>query len=235
MNDTLVMALLAFLVVDVLALLGILFYKLHKEAVRKKIRHFGDRAEETVKEYLETEFPGAAFFHDVFLKTRHGSTQVDHILICKWGLYIIETKSHNGRINVGKKEWTQIYGEKVVRFHSPVLQNESHQRAMKYLLSSHRTLKNIPVRGLVVFTSKKVHFSKRPTGVLRLEELAPYIKSGGTETRRNALLTANPNRSYLTSKKIAALEKVIGRNLVRSHGRRRLHEKTVRNLNRSRY
>lgn len=235
MTETLLYALLAFLIVDLAALLGLLLYKLHKEALRQKIRHFGDRAEETVKEYLETEFPGAEMFHNVFLKTKSGSTQVDHILISKWGLFVIETKSHNGKINVGKKEWVQIYGEKVVRFHSPVLQNESHQRALKNILDHHRALRKIPVRGLVVFTSKKVSFSKRVTGVLRLNELAPYIKSGGTETRRNAHLTANSHISYLTRQKITLLEKAIRRGLVRSHGRRRLHEKTVRNLNGNRY
>lgn len=235
MTETVLYALLAFVAVDVIAILALLLYKIHKEAVHSKIRHFGDRAELEVKEYLEREFPGAALFHNVFLKTRRGSTQIDHILVSKWGLFIIETKSHNGRINVGKKEWVQIYGEKVVRFHSPVLQNESHQRALRNILASHRSLRNVPVRGLVVFTSKKVHFSKRVTGVLRLEELAPYIKSGGTETRRHAVLTANAHISYLTRQKISAIEKVIGRNLVRSAGRRRLHERTVRNLNRNRY
>ncbi len=231
MSGNLRYALLTFVAVDVFALLGLLFYKIHKEAHRQKIRHFGDLAEETVKEYLEKEFPGAAIFHNVFLKTRNASTQIDHILISKWGLFIIETKSHNGRINIGKREWVQIYGEKVVHFHSPVLQNESHQRALKNILAKHRTLKKIPVRGLVVFTSKKVQFSKKITGVLRLDELAPYIKSGGKETRRNAVLTASSHISYLTKQKITALEKVIKRNLVRSQRRKRLHEKTVRNLN----
>jgi len=160
MTEKILYALLAFFIVDLAALLGLFLYKLHKEAVRKKIRHFGDRAEETVREYLEAEFPGAEMFHNVFLKTKNGSTQVDHILISKWGLFVIETKSHNGKINVGKKEWVQIYGEKVVRFHSPVLQNESHQRALKSILERHRALRKIPVRGLVVFTSKKVSFPK---------------------------------------------------------------------------
>lgn len=235
MTEKFLYGLLAFFIVDLAALLALLFYKLHKEAVRQKIRHFGDRAEEAVREYLETEFPSAEMFHNVFLKTKNGSTQVDHILISKWGLFVIETKSHNGKINVGKREWVQIYGEKVVRFHSPVLQNESHQRALKNILKNHRSLRKIPIYGLVVFTSKKVSFSKRVTGVLRLEEVAPYIKSGGTETRRSAHLTANSHISYLTRQKITQLEKVIRRNLVRSHGRRRLHEKAMRNMNENRY
>lgn len=234
MNDSVLYAVLAFLIVDAAALLGLILYKLHKAAVRRRILHYGDHAEREVKEYLEYNFPGAVILHDVFLKTRRGSTQIDHILISKWGLFLIETKSHNGRINVGKREWVQIYGEKVVRFHSPVLQNESHQRALRHVLSPYRALKGVPVRGLVVFTSKKVHFSKRVTGVLRLDELAPFIKSGGTETRSRAVLTAKGHQKYLTRQKISALEKVIRRNLVHSPGNRYRHEKTVRHLNETR-
>lgn len=230
MSKDFISVIIIFFVVDTVALLGLLIYKIAKEIKHRKIRHFGDRAEEEVAKTIREEFPGSILLNNVFLKTNRGSTQLDHILISKWGVFVIETKSHNGRINVGKKEWVQIYGDKVVRFHSPLLQNQSHIRALETLLQKHRSFRKIRVKGLVVFTSKKVSFSHRKDGVIRLSELSPYIKSGGESLNRRALLTAHPGRQYLTSQKMEALEKYIRKNRVKSTRKRNLHEKTVRNL-----
>ncbi len=233
MKEPLHLILLIFLSVDALALLLLLIFKIKKEIKRNKIRHFGDRAEEEVSLLLKEEFPGSVVMDNVFLKTARGSTQIDHILLCKWGIYVIETKSHNGKITPGKKEWVQIYGEKVVRFHSPLLQNEIHKKALSHLLKKHRSLSRIPVKGVVVFTSNKMHFAKEVEGVVRLRELSPYIKSGGKTRSRRTLLTASPSVQYLTRQKIASLEKVILRNSLKSQRKRKIHEKKLRKLDRS--
>ena len=232
MKDSIFPIIIVFLVVDTLALLSLLIYKILKEYRRHKIRHFGDWAEEVVAETIREEFPGSILLNNIFLKTPHGSTQLDHILLCKWGIFVIETKSHNGKINIGKKEWVQIYGDKVVHFHSPLLQNQIHVKALEQTLKKHRALAKMKVSGIVVFTSKKVSFSKRPEGVLRLHELSPYIKSGGQSTNRRELLTARPGRRYLTRQKMEAVEKAIRKNSVKSSRKQNLHEKKVRNLDR---
>ena len=157
-----------FLSFDLAVLLWLAISSLRRRLLRQKILHFGDKAEEEVSEILHRDFPGAVILNNVYLRSGRGSTQLDHILICKWGLFVIETKSHNGRIQIDEKEWTQFYGDKIVRFHSPILQNESHVRALDRVLKQHRHLQNIRITGLVVFTSRKMHFSKRKEGVLRL-------------------------------------------------------------------
>ena len=167
--------LFVFLLLDFAVLLILAVYGIYRHLRRRKILHYGDRAEETVSQALESDFPGGVVLNNVYLKTDRGTTQLDHILICKWGVYVIETKSHNGRIQIEKKEWVQFYKDKILRFHSPLLQNESHVHALERVLKKHRAFQNIKVQGLVVFTSKKVHFSKRQDGVLRLDELSPYI------------------------------------------------------------
>lgn len=225
--------LLIFLSVDALALLILLLFRIRKEIRRNRIRHFGDRAEEAVAEYIEKEFPGACLMNNVFLKTERATTQIDHILLCKWGVFVIETKSHNGKINIEDRRWVQIYKDKVVRFHSPIKQNESHVRALVRVLSRSRSLGKIPVKGIVVFTSKKVHFSKRCPGVIRLEELSHFIKSGGEIRKTRGALTAKPGTFYLNRAKIQALEKWIRKMSVRSRKRKREHERAVRSLDRS--
>ncbi len=224
-----------FLSIDFIVLLGIIISIIHKAHLRKKVLHFGDKAEEEVSETLKKEFPGAVVLDNVYLKSGRGSTQLDHILICKWGLFVIETKSHNGRIQIDKKEWTQFYKEKIVRFRSPILQNESHVRALEQVLRKHRALQRVKVKGLVVFTSKKAHFSKRQDGVLRMEEVSPYVKSGGKTMSRRAILTGSANRCYLTRQKIALIERQIRKHALKRRRDRKEHNRKLRSLDRRHY
>lgn len=221
-----------FLSLDAAVLLCLLVWKIRKELQHRRIRHYGDRAEEEVISYIEREFPGAILLNNVFLKTESATTQLDHILLCKWGVFVIETKSHNGKIRCEGKRWVQIYGDKVVKFHSPLLQNEIHRKALVRVLRRSKRFRDLPVKGLVVFTSKKVYFSQRHDGVLRLSELAPFIKSGGKTTQINRrAVTAKPGRGYLTRAKLEALEKWIRRAKVRSIKRKREHEKQQKRMN----
>lgn len=224
-----------FLSIDFLVLIGLGVSAILKARHRRQILHFGDKAEEEVSKALQQEFPGAVVLNNVYLKSGRGTTQLDHILICKWGLFVIETKSHNGRIQIDKKEWTQFYKDKIVRFRSPLLQNESHVRALEQVLKRHRALQRIKVQGLVVFTSKKVHFSKRQNGVLRIEELSPYIKSGGKTYSRRTLLTGSSCRSYLTGQKIGLIERQIRKHALKGRKNRQDHNRKLRSLDRRYY
>lgn len=232
MSDAIKTVLFVFLAVDSVALLAFIVYKIIGEIRRNKVRHFGDRAEEIVAETCRREFPGAVLLNDVFLKNGNSVTQIDHILISKWGVAIIETKSHNGRIIPGEREWVQMYQDKVVRFHSPIRQNESHVRALQKLLKSQRVAQDVKVLGVVVFTSRKVHFEKRQKGVIRLSALSPYVKTGGTRTDARGGLTAPVGMRYLNRKKIVQIEKIIRKHSVKGFGKRRYHEKLVRRMDR---
>ena len=229
-DATLVTLLIIFAAVNVAALGVFLFFRLRDRAKREEVRHYGDRAEEKVARTIEREFPGAVLMNNVFLKTRRGTTQIDHILLCKWGLYVIETKSHNGRIVVEEREWTQIYGEKVIHFHSPVRQNNSHVIALRHALEGKRNVPRVNVQGLVVFTSRKVSFSRQVKGVVRLGELGRVIK-GSSSSREG--VTAAPGRRDLNSRQIAALEKAIRKSCARGGAARRRHERRVREIDRN--
>ncbi len=225
-----------FLSVDALVLLLLLILHIRRTLRQNRIRHYGDRAEEEVKQYLQTQFPNATLLHNVFLKTEHGVTQIDHILLCKWGVFVIETKSHNGRIDTEKREWVQIYKDKVIRFHSPVLQNETHRMALVRILKKNPAFRSLRVTGLVVFTSQKVSFSRRPEGVLRLSELAQVIKSGSkTGFSRHSAFTAKPGSHYLSSAKQKSLEKWIRKHCTRSRKLTKDHLRSVRTLDRNGY
>ena len=229
-DPTLLTLLIIFAAVNVAAQGVFLFFRLKDRAKREEVRHYGDYAEKRVAETIRREFPGGVLMNNVFLKTGRGSTQIDHLLLCKWGLYVIETKSHNGRILVEDREWTQIYGEKVIRFHSPVRQNKSHVNALRSVLDGKRGIPRVNVMGLVVFTSRRVSFSRQVKGVVRLSELGRTIK-GSASSREG--VTAAPGRKYLNSREIAALEKAIRKSCVRGRAARRRHERRVREIDRN--
>ena len=90
-------------------------------------------------------------FNDVILSTRYGSTQIDHIVISTYGIFVIETKNYSGWIHGGEKSeyWTQTFYRKKTKFRNPVKQNWSHILALKEVLSD-----SIPVtyHPIVVFT-----------------------------------------------------------------------------------
>lgn len=87
--------------------------------------------------------------------TNNRSVQVDHILISKKGLFVIETKNYSGRIygDDFSSEWTQVlnYGQVKNKFHSPVKQNNGHIYVINKLLNNQYKLHNV-----VIFTSANI-------------------------------------------------------------------------------
>ena len=103
---------------------------------------------------------------DVMLKTTNGTTQIDHIVVSKYGIFAIETKNYLGEIygNDNSQEWKQIIVAKVTypkkpwkthtyvtknQFYNPVKQAVGHMYRIKDNLKEWPYLKVIPI---VVFT-----------------------------------------------------------------------------------
>lgn len=210
-----------FLAVDFAALFLLLLFYLSREAKHKKVLHYGEKAEREVCEYLKKNFPKAILINNIYLEKGSAVTQIDHILLCRFGIFVIETKSHNGTIRTGGREWVQVWGEKVVHFHSPLLQNKNHCRIVETILNARRR-KPLPVHGLVVFTSRKVSFTRRPDGVLRLSELASAIRKCGRERRES-----------FSRKTLFAMKKQILSHSVKSRSLITRHRKRVRNRDRN--
>lgn len=85
--------------------------------------------------------------NDVILPTPHGTSQIDHIVVSIYGIFVIETKYYNGWIYGGEHSeyWTQnVYGEKH-QFYNPILQNEGHVRALRKVLTEFEPLDIIPI------------------------------------------------------------------------------------------
>lgn len=87
--------------------------------------------------------------NDLLLTSNGYSTQIDHIVISIYGVFVIETKFYQGWIYGGENSeyWTQnIYGNKY-QLRNPI--HQGHIRALKFLLKGYG---NIPFISVVAFS-----------------------------------------------------------------------------------
>ncbi|MFG0904102.1 nuclease-related domain-containing protein [Photobacterium damselae] len=73
---------------------------------------------------------------DVTLPTSDGTTQVDHIVVSKYGIFVVETKNMKGWIfgSARQKLWTQKIYRHSSKFQNPLHQNYKHIKVLETLL-----------------------------------------------------------------------------------------------------
>lgn len=73
---------------------------------------------------------------DVTIATRDGTTQIDHIIVSRYGIFVIETKNMKGWIygSETQRQWTQVIYRKKTKFMNPLHQNYGHIKALSELL-----------------------------------------------------------------------------------------------------
>src|SRR5574344_1490491 len=103
----------------------------------------GKRGEKRVHNILSLLPDEYFILDDVVLKTEKGTTQIDHVIVSKYGIFTIETKNYRGEIygDDNRKEWTQLIVTKVTyvkkwwktytyvtknHFYNPVKQSVGH-------------------------------------------------------------------------------------------------------------
>ena len=91
-------------------------------------------------------------FNDLLFNNDGYSTQIDHLVVSPYGIFVIETKGYKGWILGGENAeyWTQsIYGKKY-QFYNPIKQNDGHVRFLRHLL---KCAVDIPFIPIVVFNN----------------------------------------------------------------------------------
>ncbi len=74
--------------------------------------------------------------HNVTLQTGNGTTQIDHIIVSRHGIFVVETKNMDGWIFGDEKspQWTQSLFGKKYRFQNPLHQNYRHTKVLEDFL-----------------------------------------------------------------------------------------------------
>jgi restriction system protein len=112
-------------------------------------------------------------FHDVIIPAKNGTTQIDHILVSPYGLFIVEAKNKKGWIfGSGKQsKWTQsIYGKKYT-FQNPLRQTFRQKK----VLSEYLELDESTIRTVVFFVGDCRFKTNLPHNVIN-SRLGKYIQ-----------------------------------------------------------
>lgn len=103
------------------------------------------------------------------------SSQIDHVIVSKYGIFVIESKHYNGFIfaHANRNEWTVTYrGGSKFKFQNPIIQNFGHVSALKEQLPFLRRC----FFNIVTFSGDCVFKTDRINDVLYSEELVDCIK-----------------------------------------------------------
>lgn len=153
-----------------------MFNYLVKSAVRSIIRAFqrsyntperkGARGERKVHIALssvldETEY---RVLSDLILPIEGGTTQIDHIVLSRFGIFVVETKNMSGWIfgSADQPKWTQVQkGGGRRNFQNPLRQNHAHVKAVECILNVDPKM----LHNLVVFTGSAEPKTDMPENV----------------------------------------------------------------------
>lgn len=136
----------------------------------------GYAGEFLVRRTLEKSLPKSHYttLHDVTLKTRKGTTQIDHIVVSSYGIFVVETKHMSGWIfgSEHDAQWTQSFRRSKQRFQNPLRQNHGHIKALEELLQ----LDSSKFHSVIVFTGRGVFKTSVPANVTKPGGLLPFIQ-----------------------------------------------------------
>jgi hypothetical protein len=141
-------------------------------------RTFQNSGEALVSRVLLSHFPTPDYhlMNHVTIRMDDGTTQIDHVLVSRFGVFVIETKDFSGWIfgSATDKTWTQVYFRRRSKFQNPILQNYRHVCAVQGILDF---LPPEAVKSVVVFSGDAEFKSDVPQGVLAIDELAGFLRN----------------------------------------------------------
>lgn len=155
-------------------------------------------------------------FHDLYLPRPDGkgTTQIDHVVVSPFGIFVIETKNYRGWIFGGEKQrqWTQQIYRRKEKFQNPLHQNLLHIRALMDFL-------HLPETGFhsVIFFIGDAEFKTPMPGNVLVKGLRPWI-----ENHRSTILdpdqvvritTLISQHEQNTDRKVVACQHLIDRKM----------------------
>ena len=119
-----------------------------------------------------------ASFRNVTLPTPDGTTQIDHIFVSQFGVFVVETKNMKGWIFGSERQaqWTQKIYRQSYRFQNPLRQNYKHVRALAVALGISADY----VHSVVVFVGDSTFKTTMPPNVTAGIGFVRYIRSFST-------------------------------------------------------
>ncbi|WP_449284582.1 nuclease-related domain-containing protein [Marinobacter sp. PE14] len=112
---------------------------------------------------------------NVTLPTEDGTTQIDHIIVSRYGVLVVETKNMKGWIfgSPKQRQWTQKIYRHSQKFQNLLHQNYKHVKTLQSLLGLH----DEQVFSLIVFVGDSTFKTEMPKNVTQGGGYIRFIKS----------------------------------------------------------
>jgi hypothetical protein len=147
--------------------------------------------EKTISVFLSRLDPTKyTVINDLMLSTEGKTSQIDHVVVSNYGIFVIETKNYKGWILGDERgeQWTQVIYKRKEKFYNPIRQNYGHVQALKQNLPEYKELNFIPIvvfsinADLKVKTNSKVIYS-----VNLLKTIREYMVESLTDQQKEAI------------------------------------------------
>ncbi len=115
------------------------------------------------------------FIKNVTIPADGGTTQIDHIIVSRFGVFVVETKNLRGWIFGQERDayWTQKIFRHSEKFHNPLRQNYKHTKALSETLG----IPDDKMRPVVVFVGDSSFKTKMPENMTGPRGYIRYIRS----------------------------------------------------------
>jgi hypothetical protein len=166
-------------------------------------RFLGTMGSERVKKLLNASLPKSRYtlIHDLTLPSGRGDVHFDHIIVSRYGIYVIDTIYRRGWISGSEvqERWIQKLKGKSRKFENPLHANFLRVQVLESLLELH--LSNF--HPLVVFSGHTGFKNEEPGKVIAVEQMLLTIKK--------------KNRDLLTPEQVGQLVMRLKSSALQSH------------------
>lgn len=135
----------------------------------------GKQGEKVVSDKLHGLSRKYHVIDDVLIRNGKYTSQIDHVVVSPYGIFVVETKNYKGWITGGQfsEEWTQHLRGQKNGFRNPIKQNYGHIKALEEMLDLDKSV----FISVVVFSDRATLKMDIDDGVVNFRNLKMYIKS----------------------------------------------------------
>ena len=173
-------------------------------SLKSFLKGFSGELQSTLAKKVFLDFNVYEDINNVTLATSNGTTQVDHIIVSRFGIFVVETKNMSGWIFGDEKspQWTQsMPGGKRFQFQNPLHQNNKHVK----VLQEFRGIEDEKIFSVVMFWGEAEFKTPMPPNVMT-HGYVPYIKS-----KCDVLFTGEEMDDIILAIKTGMLPKTLSR------------------------
>ncbi|THE13968.1 NERD domain-containing protein [Bacillus timonensis] len=173
----------------------------------------GELGEYKIDIQLDQLPKGCRYLSDLFVKNpkaKSGYSQIDHVVLTPYGIFVIETKNYQGIIYVGKDRKTWLVNGKF-KMMNPFVQNYGHIKALTAFIDKNYhdffismvsftkrctfkvdlEYRKIASNEIIVYDIELSEFIHRKVSVLKVQHKEPLLTEGDISTIYNAFTEAN--------------------------------------------